>query len=237
MKLDEIIQTNVTNNKLNTSFKQTDKFSPGNRANPHKMLGGGVRYNAYDDDNDPHMIRKSTNAPNLKKHVMDDANKEYVKALVDQQLTGNNIWVPRVYDFTTTTDDDGNEHYDYRMEKLVASNDVREDEVLDSVKNLLGPYYDNDEYINLSAPHDYTSDSDADLGGAFDITDYVAGLLWEMIEMGSYVTTVPELNQALKLIHDVWNSNTYFNLDLHGHNIMYRRTPVGVQLVINDPLI
>jgi hypothetical protein len=46
----------------------------------------------------------------------------------------------------------------------------------------------------------------------------------------------PNLIQSFKIIKKLEKSNPTFMDDMHINNLMIRRTPIGPQLVINDPL-
>lgn len=57
----------------------------------------------------------------------------------------------------------------------------------------------------------------------------------EIVFDNAYPKT-PEFKEAIKILRKMY-ADDMFPLDLHGNNIMYRRTPYGVQPVIIDPFL
>jgi hypothetical protein len=220
MKLDEIINTNVQHKEIDTTFGRTDGYGWEDRDKDDK-LGSGLYYAAYDDEDDPHMIKKISTQPTYPSDGK-DGNEEYIAAIVKHKLSGNNIWVPRVYDFTTIKDANRSKHYEFTLERLVESGDVMEDEVMGGIMNAFGPSF---EYESKDRSQD-----------ARHITDEVGKHIHWMIRTKDISTDNPDLTEAIEVLAEACGKYTS-RIDLHWGNIMYRRTPYGAQLVINDPLV
>jgi hypothetical protein len=219
MKLDEIIQTNTRKERLKTTFDKSDEYNLEKRYTKDQ-LGSGMSYAAYDTD-DPHEIEKRSIHPKTPDDPI-DGNHLFIRSIVQNKMTGDNLWVPRVYNFNIATDSYGQEHYTFRLEKLWASYEVEEDEIIELIMDAI-PEFNWDE--SMKAHPEVT--------GAAAMTTRLGFHLSLMVH-GGIAAANKDLTDVLVLLKKL--TQVGGRLDLHGGNIMYRRTPVGVQMVINDPI-
>jgi hypothetical protein len=112
------------------------------------------------------------------------------------------------------------------VEKLIESTDISVKEVLPCIKGI----FEDETYDNLVKHHSKNT-------SAYNLVDTVGGYLISKMRRNKINTGIPELNEALKFIQKVYTECTpQVIYDIHGYNIMFRRTSVGVQLVFNDPV-
>jgi hypothetical protein len=224
MKLDEIIQTDM---RYKTS---KDKFGDGfaDHDNPAETtgspIGAGVYYNAYSKTDNPHEIDKLSKRST--KGI--DAQAAYFKALVNNDLTGHNIFAPRIYGFEEITDDNGKHHHKFNTETLLQARDVSFDEAMVVCRQI----FDESDIATLLR---YAQDVDKKSG------KFLTGMMGDNFrdqawEAGKITTNSKELNVILQVVVDLQRSGHNYFYDLHAGNLMYRRTASGIQLVINDPL-
>ena len=230
MKLNEIIQTNIQQSRLGEPFNPQSSMGVI-RNDRTRTKNAGAFYGMNDKNDDPHEIRKHTLYPtNIKTGI--DAFAAYAKVLIENGMSGNNIYAPRIYNVKKSTDSTGEVHYDFDIEKLVASHQISNK---DAVAALTPAFESLDMFTRIVSASKHTRN-----GG--DITGRIGDLLTVMIRYDEIDTDSDDLNALLHVIQDVRetaNKSTprqTYGIDIGPSNIMYRRTSVGLQMVINDPL-
>jgi len=181
-----------------------------------------------------------------------------------RHISGENPWVPVVYDVTVKRlVDNPNEpvfhnkrSLHYRMERLVHGFQIPELVLFSSmlpvhkmlseaIRNGRGRFrsrkfeeiYQADQEELEKWIEDFENPDNEDGGykkAKTYLLDQLASMLEELSQMPStWKELPPDLAEALEIIRRL---SFRYNLDLHSENIMFRRTPTGVQLVITDPV-
>lgn len=208
-------QTNVVDKKTNRPLKQFSQKLP-DVGMDDKNTPYGV-FSMVKPDIDPHMVKKSS------RHAMnyseDEGFKAFIMFLINNNYT-DNIHMPRVYDVTTIKGNDGYGIDTYKVEKLLHGNEIDNHLLTTYLKSLL-----LDDILD-------TLDED-------NIINYPNQLLANYISRDVGLKTKSfksdELNEACRIVAQAIHA-TGKSSDIHFNNIMYRRTPTGIQVVINDPL-
>lgn len=153
-----------------------------------------------------------------------DVYKEYIKGVVFLKLAQRNPYFPRVYEFRTIDTKDGQD-YDFEIEKLIHYNMVSVEEFYVMVKHMFG----KDIVQELGPPSHHSSKS---------ICEFICTEFSKFIETNKEIFIKDEqLLSALKILKSMDKKFTKDGsfLDLHEENVMFRRTPFGIQLVFTDP--
>jgi len=165
-----------------------------------------------DDSKDPHMVKKFSKRGRSDE---DEGFKAFVMFLYNNGFDGN-IHMPRVYDIKTITGRDGITIDSYRMEKLVSLQSVSREELV--------------AYSEMMSDKiDVADDVDTEF-----IPEEIAYFLKAVIA-GRTQSKMESLNEACNIVARAERA-TGATLDLTTKNIMFRRTPQGLQLVFSDPL-
>lgn len=207
MKLYELITTTKTQGKHDGVF---DHSVERNNHEKFEKSGGGY-YAHVEKSNDPHMINKQTH---YSLPVQKDSYLFYIEEIVDDKLISQNPFFPRIYDIDTTVDNENKIHYRVEMEQLYHISDISQQEL-----NILY------EFIFRKSPNgDITPFKFArEISVAVDNPDNIPA------------NTNKKFIEAAHIINDIARYIPA-HIDLHAKNMMVRRTPVGYQLVLTDPL-
>lgn len=178
-----------------------------------------------DIKNEPHMVRKYNHHPmdpNARKRRNLDGFNFFITQLIERQET-DNIHFPRVYSVQKITDNDGKFIHTYDVEKLLPGFKIPTAELLKICTESFGEDDDTGEY---------TDD---------DLQEIILGKIIYAVTTQDYGDIKSEtLLEALRILHDIVKDAVKLkrghNFDLHMDNVMYRKTPYGTQLVINDPI-
>lgn len=205
----ELLGEDITNTRLNTS-KYRGQFSQADTMPQSEIARGS--FSKVLRDRDPHMVRKQSIRP-MGRGAEDlaDGFDSFVEMLIDRDLM-DNIHFPKVYKAQRSFDATGQHKSKYVIEKLERyGNQLRRDEITQIEDTHMMPGYDEDERLP-----DRIFDSCRS-----------ASARERYIKMDS-------LKEACAALQDM-AATSDFRLDLHGHNIMVRRTPHGLQIVLADP--
>ena len=236
MKLNEIFGSPTAINKIHPSHLDY-------------MMGMGAYGSAYALKNNPHEIVKSTNRP-FPAH--EDAYFTYINYITEHHLAEDNTYFPRVYGIDMR--DDGLKRdgitrirYHVNMERLESYWQVSHEELLSLAKRII----DVDMFLKIwNGQHggkpgtleDYFSSTNHDNLRILEIISrpmngYVGGG-WN--DVSSNIFLDKKLVEALDVIMHIHNDHQDgdkdFHYDIGGMNLMFRRTGVGIQMVITDPL-
>ncbi len=175
------------------------------------------------------MVRKhnfrpmGTNGPHAAQMLTKDGFNYFIENIIKSD-SFDNIHFPKVYNIKKITDKEGNWIHKYDVERLIPLKELSNREIYrlftDNFKRHVKEYEKMDSY-DLE---DTRSNIGFILSSAIRKNDHS--------ELRS-----AELKKAVSLLH---NMNTRASdeghfMDLHSDNVMARRTPYGLQLVINDP--
>lgn len=210
----ELVQPSVTRKTTNLRFRDRDDDDPD-------ALGQGNYSTVKSDRHDPHMVRKHHHAP-LKPGRYEDGYVDFINFLIDNNIQEVNL--PRVYDVKEITDPKGHKIYKYKLEKLESVKEISTEELLNIVERTLNRPYDLEPALREDhAKMELVRNLGYDLGQAISYGDYRNIKDEEMIK-------------TLQALHEYVKSKKNIHIDLRNSgNIMFRRGPTGLQLVIIDP--
>lgn len=207
--------------------KYHGKFAASEDESRKNILGSGAFSTARQNKKDPHSVIKHSNLP-LR---FDEGFNLFATYIAKTPGAMDNIHMPKVHKINKYTDKKG-KHIDvYDMEKLIDGSSINEKEY----KHMIDSYFHMSRalvsYINT---HGYTG-------------VVLAKLIDSAVKSESGLKRVKsdELRDAIAIVR---NSIEYAKdnmrtdglsaqTDLHSENLMYRRTPFGIQCVIADPLV
>jgi hypothetical protein len=217
MKLDEILQTSMRTSTVPKKFPASNPFDDDD-PNDKTLIGGGLDYTAHEKEDDPHEVSKRARTG----RPTPDGQAMYFKTIIENGMSGTNICVPRIYDYHQIRDPNGDIKYEFSTERLINYKHIYKDELLACVHAVLSPTTRR-LVKNLD-------ERDADY-----IMHFTALRLTNMAFTGETTSELPDMNEALRVVHELDQLRGY-NIDIHEENIMFRRTSVGLQLVLNDPI-
>lgn len=206
---EDLAQTQVTDRKYGGKFSyDRNRLRKQNKG----AIGSGLFSSVHQDRNDPHMVNKRNDTPLGPQHMQkEDGFDFFVRQLVANKQM-DNIHFPKVYSADKNTDSTGTHRSKYTMEKLEPLGNVTDKELEAIVE----------AHMNQSAWNTEL------LAGDIEVSCYSKSMRTKKIKMESLI-------EACEFIEDLVDISD-FHLDLHEGNLMVRRTPYGLQLVINDPL-
>lgn len=186
------------------------------RANFNKATGG---FSNVVPDADPHMVKKSSNTPMEPGET--EGFRAFIEYIVKNGLTDNPHF-PKVYSVKKIVGRDGKYIDSYKTEKLLTRNDVDFEEFRDFVQTTIKPEHLTWKFSNAKNNR--------------EMMDYLADNIRHECFEKSNIFTLDSLNEACAIIDEMVESLNGAN-DLHGGNVLLRRTPFGLQVVLNDPLV
>lgn len=220
MKIDlllELVQPKVAEKKFNGYMRD------GNRSS-HKEVGRGLRSSVKHDATDPHMVRKH-NHETFADYEKPDGFNQFINYLIENDLLDNPHF-PRVYNITKVTGQNDKHIYTYKMEKLVSGVELNGKEI-DAVihQNF------QDWAINVGEDH-YNREA----LWVRKKLNAIESVLTTAVHQKDYRKLKSEtLIEACQILHNMLK-HYETDLDLNIGNFMFRRTGVGLQLVITDPI-
>ncbi len=174
-------------------------------------LGRGAFSKVRPDQNDPHMVQKQSVVPLGKAHQdKEDGFAGFVRMMLENDLM-DNIHFPKIYKAQKTTDTTGTHRNSYTMEKLEPLTSLSREEAAALEERHMNPGYDED-FALYERIYDACRSSRAR-------------------EMYIKMDSLKEACETLDELDDISD----FRLDINRGNLMVRRTPHGLQLVISDP--
>lgn len=213
MKISKLIETPIRTTVTDKTAKGSlKKFNRDPGTNPAGAFSTVVA------DRDPHLIRKYSKTRLSEDDV--DGFRLFIQYLIDSNEM-HNPHLPKVYEVKTVRDGKGYRVESYRIEKLLDSKNVEENLLKAYVDEITGVDTDGMEHRQR---HNFLSNR---------ISDAIEGY-------SSKLFTQQPIEDACRIISDAINdlSAHYVDVvnDVHQANVMYRRTPQGIQVVINDPI-
>jgi hypothetical protein len=210
-------------------------------ADATKQLGQGAYSIVYSHEDTPHDVLK-VSRKNTWGFPRADGFIVYLKWLLESEYKDSR-YAPRLRSARLAKDETT---FQVRMEKLEDLNSLRASELLNIIKanfddaffrNTIKAYTERMEKLRLQIGSMYTP-AEAN----HKISEYNGGLVWDIVERIDDIARMrvdandPDLTAFLRAIFKL-SLTSDFTMDLSNPgNTMARRTPMGVQLVITDPL-
>lgn len=213
-----------------------DEDLPPEKGNPHatnpkiKNLGTGAFSSAYQHKDNPYDVAKGSKATNIP-----DGFKAFFMALADDKEAQANPYFPRFRNiniFKQKDDwaDDSRESYMVKMEPLepydklskaerkMLINKIFSEHGIDVINHYIkkNPYYNAPGWKLAMA-----------VQAALENQEWGDELRWQIED--------DKFKEAIEFLQKTAKEYDY-EFDLHSGNLMVRRTSVGPQLVLNDPL-
>lgn len=241
MRIQELIKTQYTSTPISDKEIQDLEDTPLDKPERGAYAVGNPTY-------DPHVFHKQTiSATDLK----NDPTFQYIKAI--QPYIDSNPYFPKTYTVDIKLDRNGQPHPQYHVESLVHGTDYSkqaetptqgEGYTGDSFYWMANRMYGNENWIKAAPMTAIMSMHKKPLKVPQYVWAKLAALYRLLYKEYPNMSTAtkynleldPKLVQAIKLIKKLENSNPLFTDDQHANNLMIRRTSIGPQLVINDPL-
>jgi hypothetical protein len=219
---EDLAQTQVTDRnyggKMNFNNDWRSKRQRGSaptdeheKMNKQGELGRGIFSKVVSNPEDPHTVKKISTSPMGPGHaVKADGFNAYVRMLASNDLM-DNVHFPKVYKANTSTDTSGTHRNSFTIERLTDLSSISEEEFQALVERcLLRPVYD-----------------------VAGLADRISGACQSDYDRKTFIK-MESLLEACEIIDEL-DGISDFRLDIHEGNLMVRRTPHGLQLVISDP--
>lgn len=218
MRLNEIFDTKITDRKISKEFNNEKLSNEYFEKKSNNDVNAG-NFGYVKKSGDPFTVNKR---PHIATDLENDGYFRYIKYVVDNNLAQSNPFFPRVYGLKTFTDKNGRSRYSIKLEKLENFDNVSINELQNLAKQLFKNY---DELIqNVKKYRKPNNERDA-----------IYWLFHDEIAVTDNLKN-SKLKQAIEIISNLQHKdNKHFNWDLHAGNVMARRVPYGLQLVIIDP--
>jgi hypothetical protein len=204
---EDITQTRVSDRKYGGNLSDHRHLATASR---RQELGDGAFSKVFTDPTDPHMVDKRSSTLRHVRGAKDGFNA-FIEYLVKHDLM-DNIHFPKVYNVDRVTGKDGKYRESYKVEKLIPLQKLSEEE-LDTLAEMNFPQ------LFENTPEEISS---------FIERSVINQLTFNRLKSESLKDAISIVKRAA--------SELKFMVDLHDENIMVRRTSVGLQIVINDPL-
>lgn len=212
---EDIAQTQVSTQKFNHRLNRIGRADG--------ELGAGA-FSKVVSDRDPHLVKKYSHTalhdgPRAGDRQGRVYNKDgfdvFVRYLAEHDLM-DNIHFPKVYQAKRIEDNNDAHINKYQMERLLESDALNRQEWVFVEENYFNPQ---------------TFDEDIDL---YDMALVLRRSLMDERSRERYIK-MDSLKEAMAIIKRIADEEN-MRIDMHEGNFMWRRTSVGVQLVLSDPL-
>lgn len=209
----ELVEPTLTRKNTNLRFRA------GND-DDDSALGQGNYSTVKNDRSDPHMVRKHHHTP-IDGRV-DDGYVDFVNYLIKNKAQAVNL--PRIYDIKEITDRSGQKIYKYQLEKLNSYNDISLEELQALINRSIDAEYEVEDSVNEGGNKRHLlRQFGRDLEKCLLSGDY------SRIRDEELIKTLQTIAKYLETKKDAW-------LDMgNSGNLMFRRGPTGLQLVLADP--
>lgn len=222
MLLKELFDTQVKYKSRKSNFdmdslkKKRDTLL--SRKNVSSKVGAFGRVRA---SRDSHLIHKTPHVP--AQDIQDtDSYSIFIKNIVKDRLAQKNPYFPRVYNVEIVTDPSGYQRYRVDMEKLNPIDSASDEELVYLFKKMFNIDWLPERYRNIEH-----LDRERKIR-AFNFA------LKEGFQNVGYLKD-EALKNAFEYLKMMYTQEFGMVLDLHAGNYMFRRTPMGAQVVIVDP--
>jgi len=216
----ELIEPEVKNYNTNKTFKDRP-YNYHKEKNDPKVLGSG-NFSKVRTTSDPHLVKKSSVETTTGNPEKDDSYWDFIDFLLKNKLW-ENPYFPRVYKKTSMHGKEDTSHHSVVMEKLEPISNAEHDDLLAIIR----------KSFNEKGREEIKNRYSEERG--YKLPDSIAKILDDAVHRGNLSFIKDEqLEKALKILN-LYAKHSKVGVDIHSENIMVRRTPVGLQLVISDP--
>lgn len=223
LNLLEIIQTDVVEKNYNGTFRT--KY--GQKHDP-TLLGTGYYSNVRKDKTSPHQVVKNSSSPSSGDKF------QYFARYIAEPGKGrmDNVHIPKIYAIGKYTDKNGSTIQKYKMERLRPLHELSHEEVRVMMESLFD--VESDPFIESMERYSEATDNPVErLMGSYRMLSF---FIKRAALSGDYsFIASDELIAAIGIIRKVLDKTAGYP-DIHDENVMFRRTSVGPQLVISDPI-
>lgn len=232
MKLLEIFQTPQTKSIKQKSVDANEmlpiraSFKKAQTKGKVDYMGGGAFADVFQHRNRPGTV--------MKVGVIGANNKDgyvlYLNHIFRNQRMQSNPYLPRVYDIKTYQVRPTRLEYVVEIEKLEGLQDVDAEEIRNMGERLFNDYEGQKERLRSLYPTLFTGDvEERDM-----FASIVARAMKQQISLS--VVQDKKFREAIAIVGNIAKKEGHI-VDMHSGNMMIRRTSVGPQLVITDPLV
>lgn len=217
----EIIEPEIKNFRTNREFKDRP-FNYHKEKNNPRNLGTG-NFSKVRSTRDPHVVKKSSISTTRGNPELDDAYWDFVNLVLKNKLW-ENPYFPRFYRKTSIQGEKDTSHHSVEMERLESIEKAPNEDLIPMIRKALNKK--GREYVKAKAE---------EVGGKGALIFAFSTVINSAVYDGNLsLIGDDELAKALKILN-LYAKNSSVKIDIHEENIMARRTPVGLQLVITDP--
>lgn len=234
MKLLEIIATPQTKSITPKVVDQNEilpiraSFGKATQKGKVDYLGGGAFANVYQHKKRPGTV--------LKVGVIGSSGVDgyvlFLNTIFHNERMQSNPYFPKVYNIKTYQVRPNRTEYVVEMERLYELMNAEPEEIYSIGDRLFKDYETlREAFLDEYRKTDYFT-------GNFEERDILAGLISRVVQRKISISHIQDkkFREALALIGNITKRTQHFS-DTHSGNFMIRRTSVGPQLVITDPLV
>lgn len=221
MLLEELINLQTVRRNVGKKLKNNEHSNDRNR------LGHGYYSNVY-KNKDPHLVTKVSRIPS-RKIEDNDPYWFFIRRLTETKINERNPYFPRVYSIKRYSDSDPesetniNEIRNAQIEKLEELDQLTEDEIYTIFQKIR-----NEKEVDYLRGYPYDQSK---------LIHFIPDTIKEDLSSSYLLNDVEDFNykEAILFLRKLKKENNRISFDIHKGNLMVRRTPYGVQLVITDP--
>lgn len=225
MRIQKLLEELVQTQRQEKSYRGVmSGYNPKANKNNAADLGVGHYARVRQDKTDPHMVVKSGHRPESEDDGK-DAFESYIDHIIKHKLQ-DNIHFPRVYNTKRITDRIQQSIVKYQIEKLVKWSELSKEELESVAESHFN--FDSEAFSNIKTGEGMSDEK--------KLMRWMREAMRRATHRGDY--SLIKLDSLKDALFEVVKIAKYTDndLDLHGENFMYRRTPHGLQLVLADPL-
>lgn len=217
----ELVTPTVTRKKTNLTLRHGNN----RRDKDGSALGQGAFSTVKNDRTDPHMVKKHHYAPIHADDEYIDGYVKFVNYLIANEISVTNL--PRIYDVKKISDPNQQYIYTYQLEKLTPVSEVGLDEIISLFKRT----------VKAEIPDRFNNEDDAHK--AREILRMMGNMFETAVTYGDYerikdTSVIETLKVIARFLEVASDDDLGFDM-ANPNNIMFRRGPYGLQLVITDP--
>lgn len=187
-------------------------------------LGRGSFSTVILDSKNPHIIIKTQ----IRNTDMDlcDLFENYVDIIIKNELW-NMVHFPKIFSVNKINDDSGHILYEWGIEKLLPMSDssIEKDDIILLCKQYFNPTIC--EKLKNEKYHRYAI--------ADTMEELIKNKNWEAFKDLTLQNAVKTLNKIHNTLTSKYSTTVF--MDIHGENIMFRRTADGLELIFSDPFV
>lgn len=221
MLLEDLFDTETKKIYTKNRYLNRDKSKKDDKA-----IDAGTSSIVIPDKNDPSMVKKRSTGFN-RTSKKEDGFKTYAEYIIKHKLGESNPYFPRIYVMKNFSDKNGTEMQQYKIEKLIPYYEVSLEEILaflNKIADISEEWLQHIDMGDSSRLHNRLT---------WFIKDKIINNT-ESFYNGRIILKDPLLNDVREHFKTLIKNGLVLN-DFSGKNCMYRRTPHGLQFVINDP--